>query len=563
MTHLSSAGHRSSRPVLTDHLSAAARRCRHALALSLSLVGVGAGVAHAQSGYGIGGNPPSVYGSQPSVYGSQPSVYGNPPSVYGTLPPPQQPGSVPAPPFNATPPNATQPSTAPVYNGQSVYPPTPSAYGQQPPQTVYQQPSRPDIYPEPTVYGSQPYGSPGQSFDGGGSAFTGSGLPLDGSFPSTNFPSIGPAAPIVTPTVQTADLIVQGYPARTGRIMFGGAVNSDAGVTGQVTIDERNFDITRWPRSFQDLASGTAFRGAGQTFRLEAQPGNLFQRYTVSFADPNLLGYLPISMNVSGFYYDRRFNDWDEGRLGGRLSFGYRITPDLSISAGVTGQNVEISNPSIGGVPQLDDVLGDNTLFTGMTSLVHDTRNSPLLPSQGHFIRASYEQAFGDFDYGRLEGEYRKYFLLSERADGSGKQTLTFGTQLGFSGDETPIFENFFAGGYATMRGFDFRGANPVVQAGGNRVEVGGRFQWLNTVEYMFPLTADDAFRGVAFVDFGTVEEDIEINADNFRVAPGVGIRVAIPMLGPAPLAFDFAFPIAQAEFDDERIFTFYMSAVR
>jgi outer membrane protein insertion porin family len=94
-------------------------------------------------------------------------------------------------------------------------------------------------------------------------------------------------------------------------------------------------------------------------------------------------------------------------------------------------------------------------------------------------------------------------------------------------------------------------------------VEVGGRFQWLNSVEYMFPITADDAFRGVAFVDFGTVERDVELNEDNYRVVPGVGLRVAIPMLGPAPLAFDFGFPVAQADTDDERMFSFYMSLVR
>jgi outer membrane protein insertion porin family len=109
------------------------------------------------------------------------------------------------------------------------------------------------------------------------------------------------------------------------------------------------------------------------------------------------------------------------------------------------------------------------------------------------------------------------------------------------------------------MRGFDFRGASPVI----GDVQVGGRFQWLNTLEYMFPITADDAFRGVAFVDFGTVERDIEINKENFRVAPGIGVRIAIPMLGPAPLAFDFAFPVAQADGDQERIFSFYMSAIR
>jgi outer membrane protein insertion porin family len=79
----------------------------------------------------------------------------------------------------------------------------------------------------------------------------------------------------------------------------------------------------------------------------------------------------------------------------------------------------------------------------------------------------------------------------------------------------------------------------------------------------MFPITADDAFRGVAFVDFGTVERDIDVTEENFRVAPGLGLRVAIPMLGPAPLAFDFAYPVAQADTDERRIFSFYMSALR
>lgn len=362
------------------------------------------------------------------------------------------------------------------------------------------------------------------------------------------------------PTVREADLIINGYPARTGRIMLGGAVNSDAGVTGQLTIDERNFDITRWPRSFQDLFSGTAFRGAGQTFRLEAAPGSDFQRYTLQFADPNLFGYLPISMSISGFLFDRRFTDWDEQRLGGRLAFGYRITPDLSISTGISGQNVDITRPRVLGDPQLDAVLGENELWSGLVSLKHDTRDSPIQASQGHFAEFKYELVFGDYDYSRFELEWRQYCLLTQRADGSGKQTLSLSTRLGFSGDDTPIFENFFAGGYATLRGFDFRGASPVGVGG---VEVGGRFQWLNSVEYMFPITADDAFRGVAFVDFGTVEPDVEIQADTFRVAPGLGLRVAIPMLGPAPLAFDFAYPVAKADTDTERIFSFYMSLIR
>lgn len=396
---------------------------------------------------------------------------------------------------------------------------------------------------------SPPFGAPyeGVPYDG----ITG----LPGNVPGDTIYAPAPALP----PIREADLVINGWPARTGRIMFGGAVNSDAGVTGQVTLDERNFDIMRWPTSFQDLFSGTAFKGAGQTFRVEAVPGSEYQRYMMTFADPNLLGYLPISMSLSGFLYDRRFNDWDEERLGGRISFGYIITPDLSIRAGVSGQNVNVSRPRVLGVPQLDAVLGDSELYTGQVSLVHNTRDSPLQPGSGHYLELKFEEAFGDFDYARFEVDFRQYWQVAERADGSGRQTVSFRTQAGFSGKETPLFENFFAGGYATMRGFDFRGASPSV--GG--VEVGGRFQWLNSLEYMFPITADDAFRGVAFVDFGTVEQNIEIDADNFRVAPGFGVRVAIPMLGPAPLAFDFAFPVAMADTDDEKMFSFYMSTVR
>lgn len=449
-------------------------------------------------------------------------------------------------------PTATVAAAAPATNPATTQTPAPA----QTPAVAQTQYTSPPGYVPPATTGQPIYPQPAPT--------TSAPQPGYGVLPEIAgedlVPGIALGQPLpYTPLTRTADIIVNGYPARTGRIMFGGAVNSDAGVTGQITIEERNFDITRFPRSFQDLVGGTAFRGAGQTFRVEAVPGSDFKRYSVNFTEPYIFGYMPISMSVSGFLFDRRYQDWDEERLGGRLSFGYRITPDLSISAGVRGENVDVSNPRVTGVPQLDSVLGDNEIYSGQLQLTHDTRNSPFAPSEGHYMTMSYEQAFGDFDYPRGEIALSKYFLVRERADGSGKQTLTTGWSLGFSGEDTPIFENYFAGGYSTMRGFEFRGASPTV----NGVQVGGRFQFLGTVEYMFPLTADDMLRGVAFVDYGTIEQDIEINSENFRVAPGVGLRVAVPALGPAPLAFDFAFPVAEASTDEKQTFSFYMGLNR
>ena len=112
---------------------------------------------------------------------------------------------------------------------------------------------------------------------------------------------------------------------------------------------------------------------------------------------------------------------------------------------------------------------------------------------------------------------------------------------------------------FSTLRGFDFRGASPVV----NGVIVGGRFQFLGSAEYLFPLTADDMLRGVVFVDYGTVEQDIDINKDTYRVAPGIGLRIFVPAMGPAPIALDFAFPVADAETDDRQVFSFFIGMTR
>jgi outer membrane protein insertion porin family len=69
---------------------------------------------------------------------------------------------------------------------------------------------------------------------------------------------------------------------------------------------------------------------------------------------------------------------------------------------------------------------------------------------------------------------------------------------------------------------------------------------------------------GVTFIDFGTVEEKVELHSSSFRVAPGFGLRVQLPYAGlGAPLAFDFAFPVATADGDQEQTFSFLIGVVR
>ncbi len=430
--------------------------------------------------------------------------------------------------------------------------PAPS-YGLPAPQPNYQNYNNQPVVPNQQTFGQAPVAPQSGMI----------GAPIEPINPNFVDPLSNEPPPLVMPRVRTVPVDVFVTPARTGRFMVGGAVNSDAGVTGQIVLDERNFDILRFPRSFQDLFSGYAFRGAGQTFRLEAVPGSDFQRYMMSFGQPYLFGYLPLSLSVQGFLFDRQYRDWDESRLGGRVQLGYRVTNELSLSTAIRAENVDFGDVRVPGIPYVDQFVGDHELYSGSVRLSHDTRDIPFAPTEGHLFEVTFEQTFGSYDYSRIQADLRNYYLLRERADHSGRHTIAVTNSVGFSGADTPIFENFFAGGYSTMRGFDFRGASPVLSNGSDNVQVGGRLSVLGSVEYQFPLTADDATKGVVFVDYGTVEREIEIKRENFRVAPGFGFRVSMPALGPAPLAFDFAFPVAHADTDDRQVFSFFMGFSR
>jgi hypothetical protein len=122
---------------------------------------------------------------------------------------------------------------------------------------------------------------------------------------------------------------------------------------------------------------------------------------------------------------------------------------------------------------------------------------------------------------------------------------LGLNDHAGYTGDQMPVYDALFAGGFSSLRGFEFHGAGPHA----NSVLVGG-FVGLTGAEYLFPITADDSLRGVLFLDTGTVEPSIK-DMEHYRVVPGFGLRITIPTMGPAPIALDFAFTVGAGAIGD------------
>jgi outer membrane protein insertion porin family len=391
----------------------------------------------------------------------------------------------------------------------------------------------------------------------------GAGMAGTPAQPATYQPPFVPDSPLVVPGTDPFEdlpLDIQLQETQTGRLMVGVGVNSDAGLVGNLVIDEQNFDIFRPSFRWNDWVNGTAFRGAGQRFRIEAMPGTQVQRYSFSFQDPYFLD-TAFSFGVSAFYFQRNYQDWDEQRGGGRLSLGYLFPerPDLSLALSVGAESAYIDNPVVPTPSQIAEVVGNNDLYTVRLQLAHDTRDSSFLPTEGHFISLATEYGFGSFQFPRFEADFRKYWVTRERPDGSGRHILGASAKVGVAGNDTPVFEHFFAGGFSTLRGFEFRGASPKQDG----AIVGGEFQLLTSLEYRFPLTANDMLFGSFFVDAGTVEPNANLYADNFRITPGFELRISVPAMGPIPIAVGLGVPVAHATGDEIQNFHFFVGVTR
>ncbi len=348
------------------------------------------------------------------------------------------------------------------------------------------------------------------------------------------------------------DIRVRVRETRTGQIVFGGSVNSDAGLTGNIAINERNFDLFRFPTSWDDFRYGRAFRGAGQELRLEAAPGTNFQRYSATFREPYLFD-TPFGLTTSAYYYNRAFAEYNEDRYGGRVTIDRRLDPIWTASLSTRVEGVNIKDVPLYATPAITNDIGKHFLVGLRAGINRDTRDSYIYPTKGNVFDAGFEQVLGDYTFPMGTAEFTQFFSSKylAREDGSGRHVLGFRTQVAVAGTNAPVFERFYAGGIRSFRGFTFRGVGPVE----NQLSIGGTFSLLNTIEYQIPVLPNDKMFVVAFVDHGTVERNFEIR--DYRVSVGAGIRLSVPALGPLPLAFDIAFPLHRAYGDHRQIFNF------
>ncbi len=358
------------------------------------------------------------------------------------------------------------------------------------------------------------------------------------------------------------DLVLKIEEARTGSFTLGGGISTNAGIFGNISLTQRNFDITNVPTSWRDLTEGHAFTGAGQTFSIQLQPGKERSQYRISFVEPWLfdIGGNGVLLGLDGVIFDRQREDWLEQRYGGTLTLGYRLLESqIGFNVAYRFEQVHVADVRFNAVPDAVAVAGVNYVSAIRFSIQYDNNviDRYSLLYAGEKATLTYEIAGlgGDARFSRITLEANIQRTLFEWP-GDYKWVLQFyglsGIMFPFGGQPTPIYERFFAGGPQSLRGFAFRGVGPMF----NNNPRGGDFLTTGTLEFSFPLF-QHILRGVVFSDFGFVEGSSSLPGSvTWRQSVGAGVRISLPIF-PAPIALDFAWPITRARDDRPQVFSF------
>jgi len=321
-------------------------------------------------------------------------------------------------------------------------------------------------------------------------------------------------------------------------------------VLGNISFRERNFDILAWPRSWEDLTSGRAFKGGGQTFSITLEPGTEFMRFRIDWREPYLFDK-PYSLGTRAFVFTSGRESYDETRYGGLVSVGRRFKNRWYGEVAGRVEGVRVNDLDDDAPRDVRDVEGTTALAGVKGTLVRDRTDSRWLPSAGDRFKVSYEQVMGDFTFGRADADYRIYYTVYTDAIDR-KHIIAARASAGAIFGDAPVFERYYGGGFGSVRGFDFRGISPR-QGPGDDV-VGGDFKIFVGSEYSFPIIARN-LRGVVFIDSGTVERNIEIR--DYRVSAGVGLRLHLRFFGEVPMSLDFGFPLNKTDEDDTQLVSF------
>lgn len=336
------------------------------------------------------------------------------------------------------------------------------------------------------------------------------------------------------------DVLVDVEEGKTGSFNFGAGYSTEEKMSGFVELQLNNFDITNWPK----------LSGGGQVFSTRMQVGAVRNQYNMSFMDPEFLGY-PLMFGLKVFNESYKYSEsanYTEESAGGQLQLGKSLSPFVNISTIISYTDVDYSDLAWAWLytPEWRRELRGSTTIANSWTVERNTLDYYRDPSSGskHNLTATIAGLGGDNDFLKVEHESIWYKALGEEK----KWVLSFRMREGWAGeygssDYVPLAYRFYAGGTATVRGYDNRDIGPKKRKfwlfNTDKEAIGGNLRLVDNLEMKYKL--NDMFRLYAFVDAGGVWEH-SIDLGDMRYSTGLGFGVDVPKMG--PIRIDYGIPL-------------------
>ena len=332
--------------------------------------------------------------------------------------------------------------------------------------------------------------------------------------------------------------------------------------------------------------SETNLFGTGNSFGINLNWSKFQRTASINYFNP----YYTIDGVSRGFSVYYRNTNYDEFNLVRYSSDSYGAGANYGIPIGETqrlrfGFNIDFTQLS-GSTYTATEILeylesaGDEALNLKLTGSYSDVRlNRGLFPTRGYSQELSFEIAVPGSDalFYKLQHQGQIYFPLF------GDFTLKLRSQLGYGdayGDTEiyPFFENFFAGGYGSVRGFERFSLGPRTTPRPGSLgfnpdgdPLGGNMLIETSAEIILPLPFIEdttSFRPVLFFDAGNVFSThcastavncLEFAWDELRASTGLAFTWLSPM---GPMTFSIAKILREGPFDETESFQFELGRV-
>lgn len=328
--------------------------------------------------------------------------------------------------------------------------------------------------------------------------------------------------------------------------------------------------------------------GTGNAFSINAQLSKIRQNLNLSYTNPFFTD-TGISQSLSAYMnqtnYDRTsVANYQLTRYGGNINYGIPATLNNQLNAGVGFDHTRPRQPS-GGESSIvsyydktHDGLATNTFRLNL-GWSFDSTNHPFFPTKGKkaSVHSTLAVPGSDVTWYKINasGDYFKKLNTFTTLQISGG--IGYGQGYGKT-DRLPFFENFYGGGWGSVRGFNQGSLGPADQFTPNDGKskkgraIGGNFDIHASIDLLFPVPGLSEQRNVQwgmFLDAGNVYDtsgypDGVLSPDkpnpshptlnNLKYSTGLELRWRSPI---GPMAFDLGWPLNAKDTDDVQVFQF------